>query len=103
VIATEVIAGEIGLVILDERLHRSLDRQLEFAAFAGFGGRDDQRPILGADGVIGRDYAGPGVARGSGAVDVIENAGAGAEREDRPPVVAVDRLVLGAARARYDR
>ena len=53
--------------------------------------------------MIGRDHAGPGVARGIGAVDVIENGGAGAELEDRPPVGAFDLLVLAAARPAHDR
>ncbi len=63
----------------------------------------DHRTVLGANGVIGRGHAGPGIARGVGAVDVIENGGAGAELEHRTPVGAFDLLVLAAARAAHDR
>ena len=65
--------------------------------------RHHQRPVLGADGVIGRHHAGLAVARDLGAVDEIQDRGTGAEIEDQPAPGAVDFFVLQRAGAAQDR
>ena len=66
-------------------------------------GSKDQRPVLGADGVIGGGDPRLRIAEDLGAVDEIEDGRARAELEDEPPVRAGDPLVLKAARAAHDR
>ena len=55
-----VVAGEIGVVVGDESLDGLGRGALEFVEPAGLGRRHDQRPVLGADRVVGRDDAGAG-------------------------------------------
>ena len=57
---------------------------LEVVELAVGGGGHEQRPVLGADGVVGRDHAGLAVARDLGAVDEIEDRRRRAEIEDEP-------------------
>ena len=50
------------------------------------GRRNHQRPVLGADGVVGRDHAGRGIARDLRAIDEVQDGLAGAKLHDQPPV-----------------
>ena len=88
------VALEIGLVVGDEFARRLPRRGLEVVELAGLRRRHDQRPALGADGVVGRHHAGPGVARHLLAVDEIAHDIAGAELQHQPPPGAFD-LVVG--------
>ena len=76
---------------------------LELVELAGLRRRHDQRPVLGADGVVGRHHAGLAVARKLGAVDEVEDRIAAAESRIEALPRALDRLVLQAARAAQDR
>ena len=76
----------------------------EVVELAGVRSRQDQRPVLGADGVVGRDHAAFGsVARKSAAVTKFKIAFAAAKIEHEPPPCAFDFLVLLAAGAAHDR
>ena len=98
-----ILAGEIGLVALAEVGHRRLRGALEIIHAVARGRDGDERPVLGADGVVGRYHAGLAVARELGAIDEVEDRGAGAELEDHPPPRAFDLLVLAAASPAQDR
>ena len=75
----------------------------EIVELAGLRRRHDQRPVLGADGVVGRDHAGLAVALDLGAVDEIGDGVARAEIEDQPPPRALGLRVRLAAGAAHDR
>ena len=98
-----ILAREIALVVLDERLHRRVRGALEVIRLAVLGRGDHQRPVLGADGVIGRDHACLAVAGKVGAADKIHDPGTGAEVEDQASPCTLDVRVLAAARAAQDR
>src|SRR5262245_49883690 len=81
-------------------LHDALPIFIKALAF----GRDgEERPVLGADGVVGRDHARLAVARELCAIDEIEDRGAGAEVEDHAAPRAFDLVVLAAAGPAQDR
>ena len=98
-----VVALEVRLVAGDELLRRPPRAALEVVELAGLRRRHDQRPALGADGVIGRHHAGPGVARDLLAVDEIADGLAAAELQHQPPPRALDLAVGQAAGAAQDR
>ena len=98
-----ILSREIGLVALAEVAHRRLRGALEIIHAVACGCDGDERPVLGADGVVGRYHAGLAVARELGAVDEVEDRGAGAELENHAPPRAFDLLVLAAASPAQDR
>ena len=67
------------------------------------GAGDDERPVLGADGVVRRHHAGRGIARDLGPVDEVEDGITGAEIEDQPAERAFVALIGQAAGAAHDR
>ncbi len=71
--AAGIVALEIAPVILHEGGDRGFGARGEVGLLAGLGRRQHQRPVLGADGVVGRHHAGRGIARDLGAVDEIED------------------------------
>ena len=81
----------------------SLRRALEVVELARFRRRHDQRPVLGADGVVGRHHADLAVARQLRAVDIIEDRVAGAEVQDQPPPRAFALPSFERAGAAQDR
>ena len=101
--SARILAREIALVVLDERLHRRVRGALEVIHLAVLGRGDHQRPVLGADGVIGRDDARLAVAGEVGAADKIHDPGTGAEVEDQAPPRTLVVRVLAAARAAQER
>ena len=88
--------------MLDERLHRRVRGALEIIRLAVLRGGDHQRPVLGADGVIGRHHPRLAVAGNVRAADKIHDVGAGAEVEDQASPCALDLCILAAARAAQD-
>src|SRR5262249_57817729 len=96
-------AREVSLVARAEARHRRLRGALEIIQALAFGRDGDERPVLGADGVVGRDHARLAVARELCAIDEIEDRGAGAEVEDHAAPRAFDLVVLAAAGAAQDR
>ena len=97
------VAGEIGLVGVDEVLRGFPDRLLEVVELACSRRSHDQWPILGANGVIGCDHASPGVARDVCTVDEREDGVAITEFKDQPPPDALDLVVFQAAGPAQDR
>ncbi len=73
------------------------------ASLPRFGRSEHQRPVLGADGVVGRHHAGGGVAGDLRAVDEIEDGVAGPEIQDEAAERAFDLLVARTAGAAHDR
>ena len=98
-----IVAGEIGLVVVDERRDGVVCSTPEVVELAVGGGGQEQRPVLGADGVVGRHHAGLAIARDVGAVDEIEHGRCRAEIEDEAPPRAFGFLVLEAGRAAQHR
>src|SRR5262249_41284404 len=98
-----ILAREIPPVAPAEVGPRRLRGALEIIHALAFGRHGDERPVLGADGVVGRDHARLAVARDLRAVDEIEDRGAGAEVEDHAAPRAFDLVVLTAAGAAHDR
>ena len=76
---------------------------LEFGPCRRAGACSRQRPVFGADGVVGRDDAGLAVARKLCAIDEIEDRSVAAEVQNEPAPGAFDALVLEAAGAAQDR
>ena len=98
-----IVAREVGLVVCDEILRR-LDRvALEVGELARRRRRYDQRPALGADGVIGSYHAGARIACHLLAVDEREDGVAAAELQEQPPPGAFDVAVPQRAGATQDR
>ena len=52
-----VVPRKIVAVATDERAHSFAGRMREAVELAGVRMRQDQRPVFGADGVVGRDHA----------------------------------------------
>ena len=101
--AAGVVAREVVAVVRDEGRHCRARRTGEIRGLALLRRRHDERPVLGADGVVGRHHAGRRIARDLGAVDEVEDRVTGAEIENEPTERAF-RLVVGqAAGAAHDR
>ena len=100
----------LGVVVVrnsgDSARHRpSTASRTSFAhslQLAGFRRRHDQRPVLGADGVVGRHHADLAVARQFRAVHIIQNRGIGAEIQDLPLGGAGHGVFLDRHRAAQD-
>src|SRR4029077_19314939 len=100
---TEVLPRKIILVALDESRHRGARSAFEIIHAVGFGRSRDERPILGADGVVGSHHARLAIARQLAAVDEIENGGRGAEIENHAAPRAFAVFDLAAAGAAQNR
>ena len=94
-----IVAREIGVVASDEPIHGLAHRCGPCVQLARFGRGHDERPILGADGVIGRRNAHLRIARKLGAVDVIQDLCAAAKAQDLALCRAVLRVVFECDRA----
>ena len=77
-----ILAGEIGIVFGDEFRHGLAHGGGKVVEFAGLRRRHDQRPVLGADDVVGRHHAALAVRGELGPVDIGQDFGAGAEVGD---------------------
>ncbi len=77
-----VVDGEIIVIARDKRVDSGLHVLFPLIQLAGLGRGHQQRPVLGADGVIGRDDADLAVAGDILAAHVIENGGVGAEGQN---------------------
>ena len=98
-----IVAFEIGAVILDEFSDRRARSFCKGRFVAGFRCGHDHRPVLGADGVVGRDDAARRVIGDVFAIDEIEDGVARAEIENEPRPRAFVFVILDGAGAAYDR
>ena len=98
-----ILAREIILITLDESRHRDARRAFEIVQSVAFRRGRHERPILGADRVVGSDHARLAIARELAAVDEIEDGGRGAEIENRAAPRAFDVFDLAAAGAAQNR
>jgi hypothetical protein len=97
------MAGEIGVIARRIGLDRGGDVAAPGIERARRRRRHDQRPVLGADGVVGRHHADLRIARELGAVDIGETLGRTAEAQDLPLGDAGRAVVGDGGEAAQDR
>ena len=101
--ALVVVAGEIVVIARHEGIDGGANLARPFVELARIRRGHDQRPVLGADGMIGRHHALLAVARQLGAIHIVQNRRIGAEIQDLPFHGARHGVLLDGDRAAQDR
>ncbi len=91
------------MIVLNETAHGFLHMRRPFVQFARFGCRQQQRPVLGADGVIGRRHADLTVALDFSAIHISQDLRRAAKAKYLPLGDAFVTVVGNGACAAQDR
>ena len=100
---TRVVAFKVLMIVRGKLANALPSGPREFVKLANVWRRQNQRPVFGADRVVGGDDAGPALPVQIFAVHEVQNHVAGAKFENQSPPCSFDHTVFLAARSAYDR